>query len=90
MKYLGHLQPQNYSFDLFTQVILLEQSKLIVVDQIEADDGKLEQGNEVFYHFGHPFELLLLFHIQVLRFLLSLRELDLTPCVVAVSHHGAS
>ena len=71
-------------------MILLEQGQLIVVDLIEADDGELEQGNKVFYHFGHPFELLLLFQIQVLRLLLSLRELDLTPRVVAVSHHGAS
>ena len=90
MKYLGHLQPQNYGFDLFTQMIFLEQGQLIVVDLIKADDGELEQGNEVLDHFGHPFELLLLFHIQVLRLLLSLREFDLAPRVVAIPHHGAS
>lgn len=90
MQYLRHLQPQNYGFDLLRQVILLEQGQLIVVDLIEANDGELEQGNEVFDHFSHPFELLLLFQIQVLRLLLSLRELDLAPRVVAISHQGAS
>ena len=90
MQYLRHLQPQNYGFDLLRQVILLEQGQLIVVDLIEANDGELEQGNEVFDHFSHPFELLLLFQIQVLRLLLSLRELDLAPRVVAIPHHGAS
>lgn len=71
-------------------MIFLEQGQLIVVNLIEADDGELEQGNEVFYHICHPLELLLLFHIHVLRLLLSVRELDLTPRVAAVSHHGAS
>ena len=66
MQYLRNLQPQNYALDLLSQVILLEQGQLIVVDLIEADDGELEQGNEVFDHICHPFELLLLFHIQVL------------------------
>ena len=63
MQYLRYLQSQHYAFDLLSQVILLEQGQLIIVDLIEADDGELEQGNEVFDHICHPFELLLLFHI---------------------------
>jgi hypothetical protein len=41
MQYLRYLQSQHYAFDLFSQVILLEESQLIVVDLIEADDGEL-------------------------------------------------
>ena len=41
MQYLRYLQSQYYAFDFFSQVILLKQGKLIVVDLIEADDGEL-------------------------------------------------
>jgi hypothetical protein len=71
MQYLRYLQSQYYAFDLFSQVILLEQGQFIIVNLIEADDGEFKQGNKVFDHICHPFELLLLFHIQVLRLLLS-------------------
>lgn len=86
VEHFRDLDCQNYVLDLLSEVVLLESAKPIVVNLVEPDDRMLEQQGEVLDYLLkllEPFDLDL---SLVLRFLLSIGQLQ--GCSLLVLEQG--